>query len=65
MNIEQIEDRISKDFPELTFIGKGYTLQMLLNDLQELRVCSLNGKAPECDSGRCRFESDLSLQLRE
>lgn len=53
--VEYIKSRLSKDFPDLTFIGDAYTIKMLDDDLN--RVLSLIGKAPECDSGSCQFES--------
>ncbi len=49
----------SNDFPECTWVGGNYNKAELIEDLK--RVGSLLGKAPECDSGSRRFDSDPSL----
>jgi hypothetical protein len=49
----------SNDYPECTWVGGNYNKLQLIQDLE--RVDSLIGKAPECDSGSCQFNSDSSL----
>lgn len=34
--IKDIRKRLTKEFPELAYVGKGYTIKMLDNDLKEL-----------------------------
>lgn len=53
---EIIEKLNSNDFPECTWVGYNYNKFQLIEDLK--RVDSLIGKAPECDSGSCQFDSD-------
>jgi hypothetical protein len=39
--VQNIRQRLTKEFPELAFVGKGYTIKMLEDDLKG--VLSLTG----------------------
>lgn len=34
--VKKIRERLTKEFPEFAFCGKGYTIKMLDDDLKEL-----------------------------
>lgn len=65
--LKEIRGRLTKSFPELAYVGGSYTIKMLDDDLKELEslmgMSSNRPRTPECDSGKCQFESDHILQL--
>lgn len=42
MYIDEIKDKLTKSFPELTYCGKDYTVADLLKDLEAAQKCYEN-----------------------